>query len=442
VAFGDRGNVERLIIFTRHPRPGRAKTRLIPALGPDGAADLQRRMTAQALATARRLARRRPVDVEVRFEGGGPGAVRRWLGPSYTCRPQGPGDLGERMRRAFEEAFASGAGGTLIVGSDCPVLSAEHLHRAFAGLLEHDLVLGPARDGGYYLIGARAGAPDVFGGIAWGTGGVLEHTLAAARGAGLSVALLDELADVDRTEDLATTSLAAGLPSAGGPAPAISVIVPVLNEGAHIRATLASARRGRDVEVIVVDGGSRDGTVALARRAGAPVIRGPACRAVQMNLGAAAAGGDVLLFLHGDTQLPEGFDGHVRQALQGPGVAAGAFRLRLDDAGRAVRLAEGIINWRTHRWRMPYGDQALFLRTELFRRLGGFPEMPIMEDYEMVRRLRRAGRIVVVGEPVLSSARRWRRLGVARTMLVNWAVVIGYRLGVPAERLAGWYRGG
>ena len=433
-------HAERLVVFTRHPEPGTTKTRLIPALGPRGAADLQRRMTAQALATARRWAEGQPVDIEVRFEGGGMDSMRRWLGPAYACRPQGPGDLGARMRRALEEAFSSGAARTVIVGSDCPAASAAHLRLAFAGLSDHDLVLGPARDGGYYLIGARGGAPDVFAGVAWGTGDVLAQTLAAAGRAGLSAALLDELPDVDRPEDLAATCLAAGLPADDEPAASrISIIIPVLNEGRHIQATLASARRGRNVEVIVVDGGSRDATAARARQANACVICGPACRSVQMNLGATAAGGDVLLFLHGDTQLPDGFDDHVRRAIAEPGVILGAFELGIDGQGAGLRLTEARVNKRSRRGRLPFGDQALFMRADTFRRVGGFREIAIMEDYALVRELRQAGRVAVVPASVRTSARRWRRHGVVGTAVRNALIIAAYRLGVSPDRLALWY---
>lgn len=432
---------ERLVVFTRHPVPGTTKTRLIPALGASGAADLQRRMTAQTLATARRLAKERPVTVEVRFEGSGADAMRDWLGPAYACRPQADGDLGERMRSSMQDAFGAGAQRTVLIGSDCPAIAVEHLRRAFDKLREHDLVLGPARDGGYYLIGASGTVPGVFDGIAWGTGDVLSRTLERGRCSDLSTALLEELSDVDVPDDLPGTCLAAGLPTGEEPAPRISVIVPVLNEEDSLPATLASAKQGRNVEVIVVDGGSRDASVAVAREAGVPVILGPACRALQMNLGAIAAGGDILLFLHGDTRLPVGFDGLVRSAAAEPGVVLGAFELGIDGEGAGLRFTERRVRRRSRRWKLPYGDQALFVRADVFRRAGGFRELPIMEDYALVKELGREGEVRILPAAVQTSARRWQRYGTVGTAARNALIVAAYRLGVSPDRLARWYRG-
>jgi rSAM/selenodomain-associated transferase 2/rSAM/selenodomain-associated transferase 1 len=432
---------EHLVVFTRYPEPGATKTRLIPTLGAAGAADLQRRMTAQTLATVRRLAQGRPVTVEVRFEGGGWDAVRQWIGPAYAFHPQGAGDLGDRMRAAFEDSFRAGAERTVLIGSDCPGIAVEHLRGALDRLREHDLVLGPARDGGYYLIGARGGAPDAFAGVPWGTDAVLSLTLAAAKRAGLSTSLLDLLTDVDRPEDLSATGLAVGLPVKDGIAPRISVIVPVLNEADQIEGTLGSAQTGRNVEVIVVDGGSRDATVDRARHAGACVLAGPACRAVQMNLGAVAAGGDALLFLHGDTRLPEEFDDQVRDALADPDVVLGAFELGIEGEGNGLRFTERRVNRRSRRKGMPYGDQALFMSADAFRRAGGFREIAIMEDYALVKALGREGGVRIVPAAVRTSARRWRRHGVVGTAAWNALIVAAYRLGVAPDRLARWYRG-
>jgi rSAM/selenodomain-associated transferase 2/rSAM/selenodomain-associated transferase 1 len=432
---------ERLIVFTRYPEPGATKTRLIPLLGPEGAAHLQRRMTAQVVATARTLAQHRPVAIDVRFEGGNRSLMKEWLGAAVSYRPQGAGDLGERMKRASDEALRGDAESLVIVGSDCPGLTARLLAQAFDELRSKDLVLGPAQDGGYYLIGVRRVVSEFFTDMRWGTGEVLERTLRVADELALPTAQLVPLNDVDRPEDLCDIDAARGLPRCDSPAPRISVIIPVLNEAGNIEATLAAAERGRNVEIILVDGGSRDATAELARTRGVCVISGPACRAVQMNLGSAAASGELLLFLHGDTHLPCRFDEHVRAVMADPGVSAGAFELSIDLDGAGVRMHERMINARSRWGRMPYGDQALFLRADLFRRMGGFPEMAIMADYEMVRRLRRQGRVALVPAAVLTSGRRWERLGLLRTIVTNSLLVAAYRIGVSPRRLAQWYRG-
>jgi hypothetical protein len=195
---------ERLIIFTRYPEPGKTKTRMIPALGAEGAANLQRRMTEATLAKAQELQASRPVAVEVHFAGGNYQLMQAWLGAAVTCCPQGEGDLGERMASAFQASFADGMRGVVTIGIDCPDLDATTLTEAFEKLKTFDLVLGPARDGGYYLIGLRRLVPELFVGIDWGTSQVRQQTLDIAENLGLAIAAssLPLLDDIDRPEDL------------------------------------------------------------------------------------------------------------------------------------------------------------------------------------------------------------------------------------------------
>lgn len=218
----------------------------------------------------------------------------------------------------------------------------------------------------------------------------------------------------------------------------ISIIIPARNEAARIGATIDRARHGRPCEVIVADGGSADDTAGVARRHGATVVASAPGRGRQLNRGAAAATGDVFVFLHADTLLPPGYDGHVRRTLAGDGVIAGAFELRIDAARRSLRLIERAVSWRSRVRRMPYGDQALFMTRRTFEQVGGFPACSAMEDFELVRRLRRRGRIEIAPAAVVTSARRWTTCGVWRTTLLNQACVLGYRLGVPADRIAAW----
>lgn len=198
---------ERLIVFTRYPVPGLTKTRLIPALGATGAAELHRQMATRTLAEVDKLSRTDGLETEVRFEGGSELAMGEVFGTGRTYRPQGDGDLGARLTRAVADAFGAGGERVVVVGTDCPDLTADLIASAFDHLRGSDLVLGPAVDGGYYLIGLRRVAPSLFSGISWGTGDVLEATLGAARRAGMSVELLRPLADVDRPEDLSADFL-------------------------------------------------------------------------------------------------------------------------------------------------------------------------------------------------------------------------------------------
>jgi uncharacterized protein len=306
-----------------------------------------------------------------------------------------------------------------------------------------DVVLGPADDGGYYLIGLRRAAPRLFQEISWGTAEVLGQTRQAARTAGLSYALLPSLPDVDRPEDLPVWRR--HIPGfrekkkeaqPAQEAPLISIIIPALNEEGTIAACLEATAQAENVERIVVDGGSADGTVERAKAWGATVLSAPRGRARQMNAGAGAAKGEILLFLHADTRLASGFERQIRLLLGRPRVSAGAFSFRLDRIESAgLRLIQMAANWRSRFLQIPYGDQAIFLRAPLFRKIGGYPDLPIMEDYELIRRLKKRGRIVTADLPAVTSARRWRVLGVWRTTVLNWLLVLAYLLGLPPARL-------
>jgi len=226
-----------------------------------------------------------------------------------------------------------------------------------------------------------------------------------------------------------------GATRAGG-ALRISVIIPALNEDEVIGRALSSAG-GAACERIVVDGGSGDETVARARAVGARVLRSGRGRARQMNTGAEAATGDVLLFLHADTSLPGAWAETVRRTLE-TGAIAGAFRFRTDGRGMLFRWIEGMVNWRSRWRRLPYGDQAIFVRREVFEAMGGFPELPVMEDFAFVAALRRRGRVELADRAVVTSARRWYRHGLVRTTLLNQACVLAYWCGVSPQRIARW----
>ncbi|MDJ0697195.1 TIGR04283 family arsenosugar biosynthesis glycosyltransferase [Mastigocoleus sp. MO_188.B34] len=236
--------------------------------------------------------------------------------------------------------------------------------------------------------------------------------------------------------------------------PKISIIIPTLNEAKNIQATLATINTATDIEVIVVDGGSEDDTVAITKQyckqnAGdgdIKIISGYRGRALQMNAGAAAATGEILLFLHADTRLPAEFDVMVRKIFSAPisksKIVAGAFTLKIDAKGMGLRLVEWGVKLRSHLWEMPYGDQAIFLKKQTFEEIGGFPELPIMEDFELIGRLKSLGKITIVPVPVVTSARRWLQKGIFQTTLINQIVIIAYFLGVSPQRLRSLYRQG
>jgi rSAM/selenodomain-associated transferase 2 len=218
-----------------------------------------------------------------------------------------------------------------------------------------------------------------------------------------------------------------------------SVVIPALDEADRITRAVASARAAR-TEIIVVDGGSRDGTPERAAGAGARVAACGAGRARQLAAGAALAKGDTILFLHADSALPAGWDAAAARALADPRVAGGAFRLRFEPSSPVLRFIEFGTWLRVALLRMPYGDQGLFVRRAVLEAIGGVPQAPIMEDLDLVREIKRHGRLALLPLPVVSSARRYVGAGALRTMLRNWTAAAGWFLGVPRERIAAWYR--
>lgn len=220
----------------------------------------------------------------------------------------------------------------------------------------------------------------------------------------------------------------------------ISIIIPVLNEVNKIAKTITIAQSGKNIEILVVDGGSQDNTVELVQALGLKVLFASPSRANQMNVGAKAATGEILLFLHADTLLPRKFARNVRRVLCQPNIIAGAFALQIDGSLKGLRLVEKGVNLRSHFLSLPYGDQAIFVKTETFKALGGFPLLPIMEDFEFVLKLRNYGQIAIIPTPVITSCRRWQKLGVWQTTIINQLAIAAYFLKIPPERIAQWYR--
>lgn len=223
--------------------------------------------------------------------------------------------------------------------------------------------------------------------------------------------------------------------------PKISVVIPVLNEAGNIADAIASVQLSTNVEVIVVDGGSNDNTVDIAKSLSVKVLTSASGRAYQMNAGAAIAEGEILLFLHADTRLPSYFDALVRATLC-TGVVAGGFKLKIAGDAWGLRLVEWGVGVRSRFFQFPYGDQAIFLTKQVFEQVGGFPELPIMEDFELIRRLRGLGRIQIVSTPVLTSARRWLQKGIFQTTLINQIVIFAYFVGVSPTKIMLFYRSG
>ncbi len=215
----------------------------------------------------------------------------------------------------------------------------------------------------------------------------------------------------------------------------ISVVIPTLNEEVNLLVTLRQLATHPDVELIVVDGGSTDRTAEIARQFTPFVFISLPGRARQMNMGARHATGDILLFLHADTFLLPGALEEVQRRIIADAAVGGAFDLQIDSRSRLCKFVAKVSSRRSRWLRLPYGDQGIFAWRQTFLELGGFPEIPIMEDIGFARKLRRAGRLAFIRSGLVTSGRRWEANGTIRTTLVNWWVTFLYMLHIPPAQL-------
>ena len=225
--------------------------------------------------------------------------------------------------------------------------------------------------------------------------------------------------------------------------PLISIIIPVYQEADIILETLdtiESLDHRSNTEIILVDGDPQGSTMCLVKNYPVRAITAPKGRASQMNAGARLAGGEILLFLHADTCLPKDGLKRIEDRLKNPDISAGAFDLGIRADGFAFRLIEQMVFWRSRITRIPYGDQAIFIRHSIFNALGGYRQIPIMEDIDLIKRVKRTGyRIAIIDSQIWTSARRWEKEGIIACTLRNWLLSSAFYLGVAPEKLQKFY---
>lgn len=476
-----------IAIFLRYPQAGKVKTRLAAGVGAEAAQRIYCKLLRRTLGIAADF-KGANTDLEIILfctPADKQQALAEMLpGPWWFAAQQGA-HLGERMHRAIEQTLARGHRHVVLIGSDAADLQTTDFADAFQALAAGAAFLGPAADGGFYLVGLDRPCPAAFASSQWGGPEVFQRTRDLLTSAGFEVCAGALRKDIDRPEDIALIDAQPALRAK------LSVIIPTRNSPAQLSPLLQTLETGLwpDDEIIVSSSArpslpkdepppsrARESCTGLSlpscrHKAEAGIFRGlrapagtgltadgnsatkfatdhrvrivhsPVGRGVQMNRGAQAASGDLYWFLHDDSVPPGQFAYHVRKLLTLPGKSLGCFLLDFSPSNRALELIARWANFRTVHCGRPYGDQGLFCRAEVFHQLGGFHKAFLMEDIDFVHRAKRFGGLLVIPEKLITSSARYLHGGVLRTSLRNHWTVLLHLAGVKDRKLYSLYYG-
>lgn len=432
-----------LALFARIPRPGSVKTRLAKAVGPQEATAIYTRLLRRTLGIAAEFKHRFPrVEVFVFFAAeppDDPEPARLFPGPwEFLPQEEGP-HLGRRMGEAMDRLMDRGFKEVVLVGTDLADLEVRDLGEAFESLADGSAVLGPALDGGFYLIGLSRPCPAVFDPPEWGTEDVCRRTEGLLGAAGFAVRRLTTRRDVDRPEDLPYLTCRPDLQSH------LSVVIPTLKPASALQPLLESLAIGiwPGDEIVVVS--PTDGQSSSFPSEPFQVwektrcISAPRGRGLQLHAGATAARGDLLFFLHDDCRPPPNFAHFVRKIASRIEYSLGCFQLAFDPSSQALDCIAQWANLRTRWLKLPYGDQGLFCRRETYLKAGGFRLPYLMEDVDFVRRCGRLGKLLIVPETIVTAPDRYLRKGVLRAALQNHLTMLLFHWGASNEGLYRFY---
>ncbi len=388
-------------------------------------------------------------DVFVFYTGGESRLLRTVFGDDARYFEQSGDDLGERMLNAIANVKTIGYDKVVLIGSDIPELRSSSIKRAFAELDRSDVVIGPTIDGGYHLIGMKDVCESAFRLEKYGDSTVLDSTANSIKESGFSVAIADYYNDIDYPDDIQGYIDRARYDDRLSHSATydfimnnrkISIIIPTYNEESIILALLSQLEQYKnDAEIIIVDGSSSDKTVELIGD-GWKVINCDKGRGRQMNLGATMSSGDILFFLHVDSKLPTDALGQIIRCMRTNRY--GCFGIKFASRNFFMWTNKVISNHRAWSRGLPFGDQGIFIERSLFREVGGFPELPIMEDYEFARRMRALGyKPGRTDNLILSSDRRYRRgtIGILKTEFEIWNMRRKYRKGIDINLIENEY---
>lgn len=440
-----------VIVFTRVPLPGQTKTRMMPYLSARQCVHLH----SCFLKDVKNACMDAEADLFVCYTPEGKeGLLYPLLGEEAVYFPQEGEGLGERMYRAIESVLRKRYDACVLIGTDVPEIQAKHLNEAFAVLgiekVAKDVVFGPTVDGGYYLVGMKKPHKEVFEKQTYGSGNVLENTIRKLKDQKFKVGCIEQLQDMDTREDLQgyrermrknprlqETETGRYLMRTSR----ISVIVPIYNEEKTIVKMQEQLKPYQSqCEILFVDGGSSDQTLELIEP-GFRVLKSKKGRASQMNLGAQESHGDILFFLHCDSELPERFPEEIRYVMKD--YRAGCFGIAFHSWNFFMWTCRVISNHRIKDRKVMFGDQGIFIDRELFFEVGMFPELPIMEDYQFSLILKEKEiKLGITKRRIYTSDRRFPK-GTVLKLRVMWKMNRMrkmYRDGVAIERIAQMYR--
>lgn len=436
-----------VVVFTRVPVPGQTKTRMMPYLTAGQCACLHRCF----LKDIKNACENVQADLFVCYTPEGEeGILSSLFGENVVYFPQEGEGLGERMYYAIKKVLQNGYRACVLIGADVPEIRSEHLLNAFGMLDENDVVFGPTADGGYYLVGMKKPCREAFEKQTYGHGNVLDQTIGRLREKQFQVCCIAKLCDMDTREDLQgyrermrqnpklqKTETGKYLMRTSR----ISVIIPVYNEEKTIVRMQEQLKQYQSrCEILFVDGGSTDRTLEWIEP-GFRVIRSKKGRAGQMNAGARESHGDVLFFLHCDSELPEHFLAQIRYVMKD--YRAGCFGIAFHSRNFFMWTCRVISNHRVKGRKVMFGDQGIFIDRELFFEVGMFPELPIMEDYQFSLTLKEKGiRPGMARHRIYTSDRRFPK-GVIPKLRVMWKMNRlrkMYRDGTAIDEIARLYR--
>ena len=431
---------EAIIIFTRIPIPNKTKTRLMPCYTGLECAKLHACFLKDILMECEKAEK----DIYIFYEDSGTLSVlENIIGNQFPFFAQEGADLGTRMHNAIEKILSQDYKNYVLIGTDIPELKSKTLEDAFLKLKESDVVLGPTYDGGYYLIGGNQSIPEAFDDIEYGNETVIQSTTDHLIKSGYKVILLDKICDVDTPNDvlqLRTRDLQNFTGHYLKNNPKISVIIPIYNESSTIHKLLDEIKKLQDCEIIFVDGGSTDDTLEIIGN-NHIIISSQKGRANQMNAGALASNGNVLFFLHCDSELPPNPIDEIKNVIRT--YRWGCFGIAFHSYSIELLVCRFVSNHRIKDRKVVFGDQGIFIQRDLFFEIGMFPSLPIMEDYQLSLTLKaRKEKIGLTKHRIYTSPRRFEGDFINRLQIM-WKMNrlrSMYRKGIDINKIAKLYK--